>query len=136
MTILKGTVPDDINEKFRKIAMERFGYEKGAISKALTEAILKWIENQKDLNSNEEKQRLENNLAFNKMKNTLFQEHPNKYIVICNGKVAGVGDDLLSTIKKTKETHSDVKHCLIVKADAFIRRKARLGWRMKRIQKE
>jgi hypothetical protein len=42
MTILEGKMPEKIKQKFRKIAMERFKYEKGAISKAMEEAIVNY----------------------------------------------------------------------------------------------
>lgn len=44
MRLVKGTVSDDVERKFRKKAMEKFGYGKGAISKALEEALRLWIE--------------------------------------------------------------------------------------------
>ena len=39
---MKITIPDDVEKLFRKIAMIRFGYQKGAISQAAKSAIKKW----------------------------------------------------------------------------------------------
>jgi hypothetical protein len=45
MKTIRGQVPEELEKKFRKMAMEKFGYSKGAISKALEEAIKEWIKN-------------------------------------------------------------------------------------------
>lgn len=39
---MKIILTEDIEKTFRKIAMKRFGYQKGAISKAAQEAIGNW----------------------------------------------------------------------------------------------
>jgi hypothetical protein len=132
MTILKGEISEKINQKFRKLAMERFGYEKGSISKAIEEAILQWILDQKAGNTNIEEMRLKNNETFQNSKKRLFMEYPNRYVTICDGKIAEVGDDYFSTLEKTKEKYPDSIHCLIIKTSLPTRRKARLGWRIKR----
>ncbi len=41
---LRVSVPDELEERLRKKAMERFGYEKGSISKAVTTAIESWLD--------------------------------------------------------------------------------------------
>jgi len=41
---VRGVVPREVEKKFRKLAMKKFGYGKGSLSKALEEALLKWIE--------------------------------------------------------------------------------------------
>jgi len=40
---IRGVVSEDIEEKFRKLAMTKFGYKKGSLSKALEEALRHWI---------------------------------------------------------------------------------------------
>jgi hypothetical protein len=40
---IRGVVPRDVEEKFRMLAMKKFGYGKGSLSKALKEALLQWI---------------------------------------------------------------------------------------------
>ena len=40
---IRGVVSEELEEKFRKLAMEKFGYRKGSLSKALEEALRHWI---------------------------------------------------------------------------------------------
>lgn len=42
MAIVRGVIPEELEKRFRKLAMEKFGYSKGALSKALEEAIRDW----------------------------------------------------------------------------------------------
>jgi hypothetical protein len=39
---LKIVLPEDIEKKFRRLAMARYGYQKGAMSRAAQEAIQSW----------------------------------------------------------------------------------------------
>jgi hypothetical protein len=41
---IRGVIPKAIEQKFRKLAMRKFGYGKGSLSKALEEALRRWIE--------------------------------------------------------------------------------------------
>jgi|SRR3989338_10271235 len=41
---MKIILPDEIEHKFRRIAMKRFGYQKGAMSEAATQAIAGWAD--------------------------------------------------------------------------------------------
>ncbi len=40
---IRGIVKDEAEEKFRQLAMKKFGYGKGSLSKALEEALCAWI---------------------------------------------------------------------------------------------
>ena len=44
MRELKIYLSDQLNERFRKVAMETFGYGRGSISKAAEEALLQWCD--------------------------------------------------------------------------------------------
>jgi len=44
---IRGQVTEELEKGFRKLAMEKFGYTKGALSKALEEAVKEWIEKNK-----------------------------------------------------------------------------------------
>lgn len=44
MARLNMTIDDELLETFRKAANEKFGYKKGAIKKAVEDAISDWIE--------------------------------------------------------------------------------------------
>ncbi len=39
---LKIVLPEEVEQKFRKLAMQRFGYQKGALSKAGQKAVEEW----------------------------------------------------------------------------------------------
>ena len=41
---IRGVVSGELEKKFRKLAMKKFGYGKGSLSKALEEALHHWIE--------------------------------------------------------------------------------------------
>ncbi len=47
---IRGTVPNDAEDRFRQLAMKKFGYGKGSLSKALEEALLNWIQTHEALN--------------------------------------------------------------------------------------
>jgi len=40
---IRGIVPEEVERKFRRLAMTKFGYGKGSISKALEQAVRHWI---------------------------------------------------------------------------------------------
>jgi hypothetical protein len=40
---IRGSISPDLENKFRKLAMKKFGYGKGSLSKALEEALCIWI---------------------------------------------------------------------------------------------
>jgi hypothetical protein len=40
---IRGVVANEAEEKFRQLAMKKFGYGKGSLSKALEEALCAWI---------------------------------------------------------------------------------------------
>jgi len=41
--LIRAKIDERLERKFRELAMKRFGYGKGALSKAVEEAILKWV---------------------------------------------------------------------------------------------
>ena len=41
---IRGVVANESEKKFRRLAMKKFGYRKGSLSKALEEALDNWIE--------------------------------------------------------------------------------------------
>jgi hypothetical protein len=41
---IRGVVQARTEDRFRKLAMKKFGYRKGSLSQALEEAIRQWIE--------------------------------------------------------------------------------------------
>lgn len=49
MSSLRVQLDPKIKQKFRETAMKKFGYGKGALSKAAEEAILNWISSRKEM---------------------------------------------------------------------------------------
>ena len=41
---IRGVVKKKVEEDFRKLAMKKFGYGKGSLSKALEAALVQWIQ--------------------------------------------------------------------------------------------
>ena len=41
---IRGVITSKSEKAFRKLAMKKYGYRKGSLSKALEDAILRWIE--------------------------------------------------------------------------------------------
>ena len=41
--VLRAQVDEKLERKFRELAMRRFGYGKGALSRAMEEAVIRWI---------------------------------------------------------------------------------------------
>jgi len=41
--LIRAKIDDKLELRFRELAMKRFGYGKGALTKAVEEAIIKWI---------------------------------------------------------------------------------------------
>ncbi len=50
---LKVYLPDDLDARFRKAAMSAFGYGRGSLSKAATEALAKWCSEREEMKSSE-----------------------------------------------------------------------------------
>lgn len=42
-TVLRAQIDAKLERKFRELAMRRFGYGKGALSRAMEEAVIRWI---------------------------------------------------------------------------------------------
>lgn len=41
--MIRAEIDDKLERRFRELAMKRFGYGKGALTRAVEEAILRWI---------------------------------------------------------------------------------------------
>ena len=133
MNVVKTEIDDETKKRLWKKAFEKFGYSKGAISLALREAIHKWLEDEDNAEGEIEKERILNNLAYNKLKGKLIKKYEGKYAIIANGKLIGVADSYEEIVKIANEKAAEAKHCLIFKVEkeATQRKIGRLGWRMK-----
>lgn len=127
MSLIKGIVPDDIEKRFRKKAMEKFGYGKGAISKALEEALRRWIE----VEGPKDEERV-NNAAYEAMREEVEMKHTGKFVAIEEGKIVAVGDSLEKVFDAVQRLATNPSHRIIVKAGEVPPQVVRLGWRLRR----
>lgn len=125
MAVVKGFVSDTLEESFRRKAMEKYGYSKGALSKALEKAIELWLELEAD---ETEEERL-NNEAYAKLKDEIFRNHAGKYVAIAKGRIVASGDSLTEVCLAPK---GNVSHRLIFKVGEKLPRRVHLGWRASR----
>jgi len=133
MGIVKAEIDEETKRRLWKKAFEKFGYSKGAISLAVKEAINKWLNEKESDETDTQRERLLNNLAYQKLEKKLLKEHKGKYVLIAKGKLIAVADSYDDIVKIAKEQVPDAKHRLIFKVGEKTHRKVgRLGWRMKR----
>ena len=133
MNIVKTEIDDKTKENLWKKAFERFGYSKEAISLALKEAINKWLESDETDENEIEKERILNNLAYNKIKEELMEKYEGKYVAIAKGQLIGISDTYNGVLKLANEKAPNSNHRLIfkIKKEAKERKVGQLGWRMK-----
>ncbi|MBS7626750.1 hypothetical protein KEJ51_06925 [Candidatus Bathyarchaeota archaeon] len=125
MVVIKGHIPEDLERNFRRKAMERYGYSKGAISKALEKAIQLWLEQETD----ETEQERINNEAYARLKNEIFRGYFGKYVAMENGEIVASGESLRDVWLPPRRKAS---HRLVFKVGEEYPRSVRLGWRVLR----
>ncbi|MFQ6074857.1 MAG: DUF5678 domain-containing protein [Candidatus Bathyarchaeia archaeon] len=125
MVLIKGSLSKELVELFRKKAMERYGYSRGAISKALEAAIELWLQHEYEFNDEERK----NEEAFEKLKDSLEKEYSGMYVAIAGGELVAVGETLQETLEKSDEVKPGVGHRLVFKVGEEYPERVRLGWR-------
>lgn len=132
MGVIKGAVPDELERKFREAAMKRFGFGKGALGKALEEAIYLWL-SQAECGSRVDEERRINNEAYRRVVNELVSdENKGKYCVLCYGKIAAAGDTPLEAARKAMEAFPEAEHLLVFQVGGEAAKRRRLGWRIRR----
>ena len=125
MKSIKGSLPEEVEKAFRRRAMEHYGYAKGAVSKALEDAIKLWL--RYDFYESEEEE--ENNQAFDALAAELEAKHAGKYAVIGGGRLISICDSL----REALAVEGSFSHRLVFKIGEEPSSKVRLGWRVKRI---
>jgi len=103
--------------------MEKYGYSKGAVSKALEAAVKLWL--RYDFGTSDEEEA--NNMAFESMMGELESKHPGMYVVIAGGKLVAVR----SSLREVLLNEGGRSHRLIFKVGEKPPSKVRLGWRTK-----
>lgn len=101
-------VKGDIYQKLKVEAAK----EGITVGKALTKAIESWFREKKKL-SEEERERMINNLAYERLEKKLLEEHKGEYVGIAHGKLVVVSESLPKVIHKIKKINP--KHAIITK---------------------
>lgn len=123
--LIKGSIAKEIEEIFRRRAMEKYGYSKGAVSKALEAAIKLWLRYEYEL---KEEEKLNNN-AFEEIVGELEAKFPGMHAVIAEGRLVGVYKSLEEAMKTNVE--EGASHRIIFEIGEMPKLKVRLGWRAK-----
>jgi len=121
--LIKGSIPKEIEEIFRRRAMQKYGYSKGAVSKALEAAIKLWLRYEYDLKGEEEL----NNKAFEEVVSELEAKFPGMYAVIAEGQLSGVYKSFEEALKTNVREGSS--HRIIFRIGEKPKPTVRLGWR-------
>lgn len=121
--MIKGMLPKELEEAFRRRAMGRYGYTKGAVSRALEDAIKLWL--RYDYEENDEEKA--NNKAFESLSEELESKHAGMYAVIAGGRLVAVH----TSLREALQSESRYSHRLIFKIGEKPSPKVRLGWRAK-----
>ena len=116
------SISKDLEELFRKKAMEKYGRCEGAVSKALEEAIRLWLRCDYELTGEEEV----NNRAFESMVEELEANYPGMYVVIAGGRLVSVHETLEEALKVEEGKY---KHRIVFRVGEKPVEKVRLGWR-------
>lgn len=121
--MIKGSLPRELEKSFRRKAMERYGYSKGAVSKALEAAVKLWLMYDYEPTDEEEA----NNRAFESMREELEANYREKYVTIAGGKLTGIHGDLEEAVKVNEGEYT---HRIIFKIGDRPTQRVRLGWRV------
>ena len=119
MATIKGEIPPELEERFRDALK---GKQKGAVSKALREAIELWLE------KHEQEQQTTNQIFYQK----LLQEHSERFIILDKKTktVLAAGNEIIGVTTEAKKKKPG-SQLVIVSRDHFPRKTAQLGLRTK-----
>ena len=128
MTYIKGSISEELDDEFRKEVAKRFGLRKGALSKALEEAIRQWIENSRGLKSHNE------TTTIKSYKNRLMQEYPNKFVIMKDDQVLEVADSIIEATQQARKNYPEINKFTLIHTVSTKHHRRQLGWRMRRIK--
>jgi len=121
--LIKGSISKEIEEIFRKRAMEKYGYSKGSVSKALEAAIKLWLRHEYEPEDEEEL----SNKTFEEVVSELEAKSPGMYAVIAEGQLVGAYKSFEEAMKTNVREGSS--HRIIFKIGEKPKPRVRLGWR-------
>ncbi|MFW9856984.1 MAG: DUF5678 domain-containing protein [Candidatus Thorarchaeota archaeon] len=126
MVIVKGTIPEELDQKFRKMVAKRYGLRKGAISSALEEAVRDWVEN---IYRSKSHQQLRTGNSF---RDELIDKYPNKYVIIDEKEVLTVADSVVEATQEVRRKYPERDKFTLIHAVPKTYSRRQLGWRIRR----
>lgn len=126
MAIIKGEIPEELDEEFRKIIALKYGLKKGNISLALKNAIEQWVNDQKRSTN-------DNNTEKKDFANKIRAKHPNQFVAVnTNNEIVGFADTIIGLHKKldSEKNIRIIAPSDIIGEQDYSRRQ--LGWKLKR----
>ncbi len=133
MGLIKIEIDDNTKRRLWKKSIKKFGFSESAMSLAVKEAINKWLRENESDEIDVERERLINNLAYQKLESELYRKYKGKFVVIANGELIAVADSYDDIMKIANKKAPNAKHRLIFKVEEKTPRNVtRLGWRIER----
>jgi len=120
MVIIKADVPEALDQKFRETVLKRYGFKKGVLTRALIDAIEKWMEDQ---NIEREKSNQESDHV--KFVSNNFPK--DKYLALKNNEII-VETDNLKELWKMLPSDPGTPYKIIT-PNLPEKKKVKLGWR-------
>lgn len=100
---------------------------KGALSKALEEAIHQWIENRSDFKS------LNKITPHKSLKDRVMLKYPNKFVIVKDDEVLEVADSVIKATQQARKNYPKIKRFTLIHTVSKKPHQRQLGWRMRRI---
>ena len=126
MTYIKGSIPKELDDEFRKEIAKRFGLRKGALSRALEEAILQWIEKRHDIKL------INKETPYIIFKDRLMQKYPDKFVILKDDKVLEVADSIIQASQQARRNYPEIKNFTVIHTVSTKHTRRQLGFRMRR----
>jgi Arc/MetJ-type ribon-helix-helix transcriptional regulator len=127
MVVIKASIPEELEARFRKSVALRFGLRRGSLSEAVQEAITLWLQTEEQGVANSGSS--ENDHTS---KDDLVREFPGKFVLLSQGKVAGVGSSVEEAVVSAHGHYPRGTKYSLIHAVPKVSRKAQLGWKVRR----
>lgn len=130
MAELKCVIPDELDKAFRMEIGRRMGIRKGAISKAMEEAIRRWLENE-PMKPNKTKLR---NHSSDALRERVLTEYSGQYVVIKDEEIVAANESIVEATRQAQKARPEVKKFVLIHAVHKSRTEKRLGMRAWRVR--
>ena len=121
--MLATKLPPDLWQEFEQQAQKLYD-DQDSVTRALAEAVELWLEKHRWRLQYEIK--TSNDRLYNEIKERLEHEYPGKWIVIADGKLAGVAESL----QATNEYAGKATDRIVYRVGEHRPREVELGWQM------